>query len=69
MTPEEAVTKIKATCDDISKATLQINPAIRALDNEALRDELLQTVYRLTIELETIKKALRKKSGPDIQLL
>ncbi|MBL6763802.1 MAG: hypothetical protein ISQ14_02520 [Verrucomicrobiae bacterium] len=69
MTPEEAVTKIKATCDDISKATLQINPAIRALDNEALRDELLQTVYRLTIELETIKKALRKKSGPDRQLL
>ena len=69
MTPEEAVTKIKATCDDISKATLQINPAIRALDNEALRDELLQTVYRLTIELETIKKALRKKYGPDRQLL
>ena len=69
MTSEEAVTKIKATCDDISKATLQINPAIRALDNEALRDELLQTVYRLTIELETIKKALRKKSGPDRQVL
>lgn len=69
MTPEEAVEKIKSTCDEMSKATLQLNPAIRALDNEALRDELLQTVYKLTIDLETIKKVLRKKGGNDRQLL
>lgn len=69
MTPEEAAEKIKSICDDMSKATLQLNPAIRALDNEAMRDELLQAVYKLTIDLETIKKVLRKKGGTDKQLL
>lgn len=69
MTPEEAAEKIKATCDEMSKATLQLNPAIRALDNEGLRDELLQAVYKLTIDLETIKKVLRKKGGNARQLL
>lgn len=69
MTPEEAAEEIKSTCNEISKSTLQLNPAIRALDNEALRDELLQAVYKLTIDLETIKKVLRKKGGNDKQLL
>jgi len=61
MTPEEAEETIKNTCNDISKQTLKLNPAIRALEDEALRNELLQAVFKLTTDLEVIKKALRKK--------
>lgn len=63
MTPEEAAEAIKNTCNDISKETLKLNPAIRSLDNEGLQNELLQSVFKLTTDLETIKKVLRKKGG------
>lgn len=63
MTPEEAVEAIKKTCNDISQETMKLNPAIRALGNEELQGELLSAVYKLTIDLEVIKKMLRKKGG------
>lgn len=63
MTPEEAEETIKNTCNDISKETLKLNPAIRSLGNEELQNELLQAVFKLTTDLEVIKKALRKKGG------
>ncbi len=69
MTPEEAAASIKETCDEISKLTLRLNPAIRAIDKTELRDELLQSVYKLTIDLEVVKKILRKKADepqPDL---
>ena len=63
MTPEEAAEAIKNTCNEISKETLKLNPAIRSLGNEDLQNELLQAVFKLTTDLEVIKKALRKKAG------
>jgi hypothetical protein len=60
MTPQEAAEEIKSTCDEMSKSTLKLNPAIRALDNEELQNSLLQAVYKLTVDLETVKKTLRK---------
>ena len=48
---------------EISKETLKLNPAIRSLGNEELQNELLQAVFKLTTDLEVIKKALRKKGG------
>ena len=69
MTPEEAAEKIKTICDEMSKATLQFNPAIRALDDEALRGELLQAVFQLTTDLEKVKKLLRGKGRRDTQAL
>ena len=61
MTPEVASATIKDTCDEISKLTLRLNPAIRAMDTPEIRDDLLQAVYKLTIDLETVKKIMRKK--------
>ncbi|MBG90096.1 MAG: hypothetical protein CMO80_24805 [Verrucomicrobiales bacterium] len=69
MTTEEAIEDIKNTCDEMSKSTLKLNPAIRSLENEDLKNELIQSVYKLTTDLETIKKILRKKGGEDKQLL
>ena len=60
MTPTEAADAIKQTCDEISRATLKLQPAIRALNNQAAQDELLKTTYELTKNLETIKKIVRK---------
>ena len=60
MTPTEAAESIKQTCDDISKATLKLQPAIRALGNPAAQDELLKATYELTKNLETVKKIVRK---------
>ncbi|MEQ2007887.1 MAG: hypothetical protein ABMA26_13905 [Limisphaerales bacterium] len=60
MTPTEAADSIKQTCDEISKATLRLQPAIRALDNQAAQDELLKATYELTKNLEMVKKIVRK---------
>jgi hypothetical protein len=60
MTPTEAADAIKLTCDEISKATLKLQPAIRALGNPAAQDELLKATYELTKNLETMKKIVRK---------
>jgi len=69
MTPEEAEEAIKNTCNDISKETLKLNPAIRSLGDEALQNQLIEAVFKLTTDLEVIKKALRKKNAgqqPDL---
>ncbi|MBI5800469.1 MAG: hypothetical protein HZA92_07035 [Verrucomicrobia bacterium] len=60
MTPTEAADSIKQTCDEISKATLKLQPAIRALNNQSAQDELLKATYELTKNLETVKKIVRK---------
>ncbi|NBV22413.1 MAG: hypothetical protein EBS05_10920 [Proteobacteria bacterium] len=60
MTPTEAAESIKQTCDEISKATLKLQPAIRALGNPAAQDDLLKATYELTKNLETVKKIVRK---------
>lgn len=60
MTPTEASDSIKLTCDEISKATLKLQPAIRALNNQVAQDELLKATYELTKNLETVKKIVRK---------
>ncbi|MEY4199657.1 MAG: hypothetical protein RLZZ265_1397 [Verrucomicrobiota bacterium] len=60
MTPAEAAESIKQTCDEMSKATLKLAPAIRALGNPAAQDELLKASYELTKSLEVVKKIVRK---------
>ena len=60
MTPTEAADSIKQTCDEMSKATLKLQHAIRALNNQAAQDELLKATYELTKNLETVKKIVRK---------
>ncbi len=60
MTPTEAADSIKLTCDEISKATLKLQPAIRALNNQPAQDELIKATYELTKNLETVKKIVRK---------
>ena len=60
MTPTEAADSIKQTCDEMSKATLKLQPAISALGNPAAQDELLKATYELTKNLETVKKIVRK---------
>jgi prefoldin subunit 5 len=62
MTPIEAAESIKQTCDDISKATLKLQPAIRALGNPSVQDELLKATFELTKHLEAVKKIIRKSA-------
>ena len=60
MKPIEAADSIKQTCDEMSKATLKLQPAIRALGNQAAQEELLKATYELTKNLEMVKKIVRK---------
>lgn len=62
MTPAEAADSIKQTCDEMSKATLKLTPAIRALGNQAMQDDLLKATYELTKSLEVVKKIVRKSA-------
>lgn len=56
----EAITKIKDACKGMAIDLMKITPAIPHLNDKATQDELFQTVYRLTKDIEIIKKRVIK---------
>lgn len=63
MTQPEAIETIKAVCDEMSRASMRLNPAIRSVADAELQAALLKATYQLTIDLEVVKKLVRKKAG------
>lgn len=44
---------------------MRIHPAVPALSDKPTQDKLYETLYRITADIETIKKALLKLRGRD----
>ena len=59
-----AIQQIKQACNDISAQLMKIHPAVPSLADKPLQDELHQVLFRLTKEVETVKKrVLRLEAG------
>jgi len=65
MTPEEAISKIENACKTISLEMMKVTPAARHLGDEKIAGEIMETSYKLTIELEVIKKKMIQLKGRD----
>lgn len=65
MTREEAIERIEAACKAIALEMMKVTPAARHLGDEDATADVVKAAYRLTIELESIKKRLIKLKGRD----
>ena len=65
MTQEEAIQKIEDACRVISLEMMKITPKARHIRDEEIAGDIMKASYRLTIELEVIKKKLIKLKGQD----
>lgn len=65
MTPEEAIAKIETACKTISLEMMKVTPSARHLGDETVAGEIMEASYKLTIELEVIKKKMIQLKGRD----
>ena len=66
MDRSQAIAQIKEACKGIALDLMKINPAIPHLDNKEVQTELFETVYRITKDVEIIKKrVIRLESRQD----
>jgi hypothetical protein len=54
------IQQIRKSCDIIAAELLRIHPAVRTLNDQPTQDDLVKALYRLTVELETVKKRVLK---------
>jgi len=61
-----AIAQIRQACNNIAIELMRIHPAVPALENKEIRDELYKTLFEVTKQVEVIKKRLAKmESGAD----
>jgi GTP1/Obg family GTP-binding protein len=60
-----AIEQIQTVCNNISRELMRIHPAVPPLNDKPTQDKLYETLYRITTDVETIKKALLKLRGKD----
>lgn len=60
METDQAIQQIKDACDAMSRELMKINPAIGHLGDKDTQDRMFETVYRMTTDVETMKKAMLK---------
>ena len=70
MDQPEAIDQIKEACRGIALDLTKLNPAIPHLNDKAVQTELYETIYRITKDLEIIKKrVIRLESAQDTPLV
>jgi hypothetical protein len=60
MEREQAVQIIKHSCGAISAELTRLHPAVGALGDQPIQDEMIKALFQLTKDLETVKKLVRK---------
>ena len=55
-----AITQIRQACKNIGLELMRIHPAVPALANKEIQDELYKILFEITKEVEVIKKRLGK---------
>ena len=60
MDKQTGIEEIRRACNQIGRELMRIHPAVPSLGEKALQDEIYQILFRLTKEVETIKKRLIK---------
>ncbi len=65
MTRVESSERILEACKQIALQLMKVHPAVPGLADEAAQAAILKASYQLTVELETIKKAVIKLQNRD----
>jgi len=65
MDRDEAIRKIEEACKAISLEMMKVTPTARHLGDEETVAAIVEASYKLTIELEVIKKKLIQLKGRD----
>ncbi len=65
METQQAIQQIRDACDAMSRELMKINPAIGSLGAPETQEKMYETVYRLTTDVETVKKAMLKLRKAD----
>ena len=66
MDTSTAIAQIRQACKNMVTELMRIHPAVPALGNKELQDELYKTLFEITKNVEVIKKRLAKlESGSD----
>ena len=65
MDRQAAIDQIKDACTQLSRDMMKINPAITHLKDEETQGKLYEAVYKLTADIETVKKLVIKLQGRD----
>ena len=60
MDRQSAINEIKEACAALSRDLMKLNPPIRHLDDKPTQDELYQAIYRITKDVEIVKKRVIK---------
>ena len=55
-----AINQIRQSCKNIGVELMRIHPAVPALGDKAIQDEIYKVLFELTKQVEVIKKRLAK---------
>ena len=55
-----AIAQIRQACNNIAIELMRIHPAVPALGDKAIQDEIYKVLFELTKQVEVIKKRLAK---------
>lgn len=65
MEKSDAIERIRAACNSISREMMSIHPAVPALGDKETQDEIFKMLFALTTNVETIKKRVAKLEKRD----
>ena len=63
MEREDALKTIKESCSHISAELTRIHPAVGALGNPQIQDEMIKALFQLTKDVEMVKKLAKRVEG------
>jgi hypothetical protein len=65
MTREEAIQQIQEACKTIALQMMKVHPAASALADPDTQSTVLKAAHQLTVELESMKKAVIRLQNRD----
>lgn len=65
MDRKSGIEQIQNACDQIARELMRIHPAVPALDDPATQGKTYEALYRITTDVEVIKKLMLKLRGRD----
>lgn len=60
-----AIGQIRQSCNAVAQELFRIHPAVAALQDKAVQDEVFRSLFELTKQVEAIKKQLARLEARD----
>ena len=65
MDRQAAINQIRQSCIAVAQELFRIHPAVPALQDKTLQDEIYRSLFELTKQVEAIKKQLARLEARD----